>query len=417
MNKYLSLILLTALSAFVSTARDADDQLGERLNPVIEAGEDIAVDYSAYPSVRLRHNVVNLNNDDWSALGRKYRSALAGDSLFIVVYLGDSHVQADFGGSVLRRRLSQNRPAGRGLLIPFRLAGTNEPLDYTFKLKSAYTASKLMRSPWSIEMPFTGIALKPEGRDFTFCISSATPADCLRFHTLGSCVSVRQVLADGVEQQFGTYMDSDGLLCMSLPTLSNSFEISLSGDGDTVFGGVELRSDSVGVVFHSIGNNGATFSDYGSIGHFGAELSALHPDLVVVALGTNEAFGRKSTDDLRTNMDALLKNIARYNPGAKILLVGPADCYKKIRRRRRGRRRTVQVVNTKAAAIARTMRLFAEEKGIPYYNQYAVAGSAASQRKAHLLGSDGVHYTAAGYRLWGNLLSDAILDGMKMDKE
>ncbi|MBP3537890.1 MAG: hypothetical protein J6J93_10200, partial [Muribaculaceae bacterium] len=103
--------------------------------------------------------------------------------------------------------------------------------------------------------------------------------------------------------------------------------------------------------------------------------------------------------------------------GAKILLVGPADCYKKIRRRRRGRRRTVQVVNTKAAEIARTMRLFAEEKGIPYYNQYAVAGSAASQRKAHLLGSDGVHYTAAGYRLWGNLLSDAILDGMKMDKE
>ena len=408
---------MTALSAFVSTARDADDQLGERLNPVIEAGEDTAVDYSAYPSVRLRHNIVNLNNDDWSALGRKYRSALAGDSLFTVVYLGDSHVQADFGGSVLRRRLSQNRPAGRGLLIPFRLAGTNEPLDYTFKLQSPYTSSKLMRSPWSTEMPFTGIALKPDERDFTLSISSSMPADRLRFHTLGSCVSVRQVLADGVEQQFGTYMDSDGLLCMSLPTLSNSFEISLSGDGDTVFGGVELRSDSVGVVFHSIGNNGATFSDYGSIGHFGAELSALQPDLVVVALGTNEAFGRKSTDDLRTNMDALLKNIARYNPGAKILLVGPADCYKKIRRRRHGRRRTVLVVNTKAAEIARTMRLFAEEKGIPYYNQYAVAGSAASQRKAHLLGSDGVHYTVAGYRLWGNLLSDAILDGMKMDKK
>ncbi len=404
MNKLLVVILL--LFSFCLAARDTGEQLDERLTPEIEAAEAVKIDYSQYPTVRLKNNKVSLNNDDWSALGRKYRAALKGDSLFTVVYLGDSHVQADFGGSVLRTRLSQNHLAGRGIIIPFRLAGTNEPFDYSFTLTNPYTSSKLMKQPWTSEIPFTGIALHPDEKEFTFGITSKTPAQTLRFHTFGADLTVHSMFADSIEASFDVYRDADSLLCVSLTKSAASFEICLSAQGDAVFAGVELLTDSVGVMTHSIGNNGATFSDYSQIDRFGSELAALHPDLVVVALGTNEAFSRISMDSLRVSMDDLLNNIRTYNPTTKVLIVGPAACYKKVRRKRR----RIQVVNQRVPEVARSMRLFAEENGIPYYNHYAVAGSAVSQRKAKLLGRDGIHYTANGYRLWGNLLSDAILE-------
>ena len=59
--------------------------------------------------------------------------------------------------------------------------------------------------------------------------------------------------------------------------------------------------------------------------------------------------------------------------------------------------------------MARAIREYAEGEGVAYYNLYAVAGSAAKMKSARVLSRDGVHFTATGYRLWGNLLSDALL--------
>ena len=60
MNKLLSLTFLAiALPLF---ANEQEAQLDERLNPVIEVGEDVRIDYTSYPSVHLDKNVVRLNN-------------------------------------------------------------------------------------------------------------------------------------------------------------------------------------------------------------------------------------------------------------------------------------------------------------------------------------------------------------------
>lgn len=408
------LALLFALVLPAAVFAD-DSQLDERLNPEIEAAEAVKVDYKAYPNVKIGNNKVSLNGDDWSALGAKYRAALAGDSLFSVVYLGDSHIQADFGGAVLRSRLSSSRPAGRGIIIPFKLAGTNQPNDYKITMHSAYTASKLMKTPWSTEMPFTGIGLKPSDRSFTLGITAPAATSKLRFHTRGGVAEPVTIRSGGENVPFELFTDGDGLSCALIDRPLSEFDITFKGDGDAVFGGIELLADSVGVLVHSIGNNGATFSDYSLPDRFGSELAALHPDLVVVALGTNEAFGRITVEELQNNIDNLVRSIRSHSPETKILLVGPAECYRRTyRRTRRGRRRRGgQVVNAKVATIARGIRQFAESENIPYYNHFAVAGNAASQRGARILGADGVHYTANGYRLWGNLLADALLDAMK----
>ncbi len=413
MNKFLlSLSLLLPLSVY---AQDFDStQAAERLNPVLEVSEVTEVNYADYPSLKLANNKVRLNGDDWTALGSKYRAALAGDSLFTVVYIGNSHVQADFNGSMLRNRLAQGHLAGRGIIIPFRLAGTNEPADYTFRTANSYESDRIMRQTRVLDLPFTGIGVRPGMSEFTFDITCKTPFDRLRFHTTDGFYDITEISTGGHKTQFHNCPDPDAMLSIRLPEPTTDVAITMQGDMRATFGGIELLSDSVGVLTHSIGNNGTSFCDYNTLPGFGEGIASLHPDLVIIALGTNEAFGRLTMDSLRSDMTGLLTTIERCSPSTKVLLVGPTECYKKIRKYRKGRRRrTVQVVNTKTTQVARTMRTYAEEKGIPYYNHYAVAGSAASQRSAHLLSADGVHFTATAYRLWGSLLGDAILEKLE----
>ena len=101
MNKIITISAL--FIAFSLTAQDvdsiADNQTDLRLNPEIENESVVeAFDYSEYPFIKLQHNKINLNGDDWTCLGEKFSASQAGNGKFTVVYLGDSHVQADFGG-------------------------------------------------------------------------------------------------------------------------------------------------------------------------------------------------------------------------------------------------------------------------------------------------------------------------------
>lgn len=424
MNKVVSILacsLIAAVSHFVS-AQD-DETLAElRENPDIEVLPSTpSFDYSQYKFLQVDSNRIAMNGDDWSGLALKFAAAAAGDSLFSVVYLGDSHVQADFGGAVLRQRLqAETRNAGRGIVIPFRLAGTNQPFDYKFSLQKPYTTSKLLKQPWSTDMLFTGVALQPSNSNYTFGIHCDMPFSKMRFFYNGNSPVLNKADIDG-ETLTAITADSLGVLTLNLDRSLSDVAVEFDGDCSTVFGGVELMNDSVGTVVHSIGNNGATYLSYANIEGVGRGIAGLNPDLIIVALGTNEAFGRTTTDAFHADMDALLGAIRQANPNSKVLLVGPTECYKKTYRRVRGkngRRRRVArtVVNTKVKTIREAIRDYAESEGIPYYDHFSIAGgegAAAKMKTAKILGKDGIHFTATGYQLWGNLISDALLEALK----
>lgn len=397
MSKSAIIAILMLVSLTVARADD-DSQADLRLNPKIESAEVPGrVDVGAFPFICSEKNKIELNGNDWGDLARKFEAASRGDSLFTVVYLGDSHVQADFGGAVLRSALCHaSRSAGRGLVTPFKLAGTNEPRDYTFRTTQPYQSSKLLKMPWATDMLFTGISIAPATSEIDFDITCTEPFNRLRAVTA----------------------DSDHDIDLALDSAVCSYTLHLHDTKDLTLGGVVLTCDSVGTLVHSIGNNGATYSSYGLVEGFGSGLSTLSPDLIVIALGTNEAFGNRTTASIEADIRSLTATLRRHCPKASLLLVSPAECYRTSYRRVRGKsgkRRRVRstVVNSKVSAVASTIRTFAQEHGIPFYDHYALAGgagSAAAMKKAGVLGKDGVHYTVAGYELWGELLADALLD-------
>lgn len=413
MNKTALISALIALSAFFPAKADDEAQTELRLNPQIEESRTLA--RQNYPFLNLEANKISMNGDDWSDLRRQFAAARDSGELFSVVYLGDSHVQADFGGAVLRSRLAKEASsAGRGLIIPFKLAGTNQPADYTIRLTSPYLSSKLLKMPWSVEMPFTGIGVQPQTSRALFEIAADEPFGLVRLHLRGELPQV----ASARDLELNRSIDfeyTDSTIILSRPT--HRLGIEFEQTDKTVFGGFELLNGNGGILTHSIGNNGATYSSYASIDRFGSQIVSLGADLVVIALGTNEAFGSISEETLENDIDNLIEAIRRHKPDVKFLLVSPVECFRRTYRRRKGRRRAVgTAVNTKVARMRGVIMRYARENGIPFYDTYAVAGgagSAAKMKSAKVLGSDGVHFPAGGYRLWGALLADAIIEELE----
>lgn len=402
MNKLNLLLCIAFCGISLSVHADDEAQTNLRLNPEIENASRTQCDYSEFTFLNTDANVIRMNGTDWSDLCRKYRAAADGDTVFNVVYLGDSHIQADFGGSVLRSRLAEDAgSAGRGIIIPFKLAGTNQPVDYTMQSNNAVTSSRLLKQPWVTAMPYTGIGVTPVNGRLKVDITVNEPFDSLSLVYTG-------------ENDVTFHGSQSCVMTFSHPVTEAAIDIDVP-EG-SAFGGVVLGNGKKGVCVHSIGNNGAQYSSYANVSGFGEGIASLNPDLIIVALGTNEAFGNFSTEIMKAEMEALLTSLSTYCPDAKLLLVTPTECMRK-RFRGRGRRRAAGLtVNTNVAQARRVVADYATENGIPLYDTYTVAGGTGASSKmknAGVLGRDGVHFTATGYKMWGSLLADALIEQLR----
>lgn len=416
---------MAAAAMLLRTAAPAQEECDStqsdlRLNPVIEAevtavtpSDGVAALCAPYPFVDRDASRIQLNGADWSVLADKFRLAAGDSGMFSVVYLGDSHVQADFAGAVLRERLQEEGGrAGRGLVIPFRQAGTNQPADYTLTVAGPVTASKLLKRPWATAMPFTGIGVRPDARSFSVKVACPMLFSSVRLFYEGSAPVLTSV-SDGMDGIPFSVTDSvAGETLVRLDRSLPSVTLRLASDRTTVLAGAELLADAVGTAVHSIGNNGATYSSYNCIEGLGEGIARLAPDLIIVALGTNEAFGRFVASEFEDAMETLVDELRAASPDARLLLVTPVQCYRKVYRRKgkKKRRYAVREVNGRIKPVRDAIMEFGRTHGIAVYDHYTVAGCAEQLSGSRLLGKDGVHFTAPAYRLWGALLGEALLE-------
>ena len=185
----------------------------------------------------------------------------------------------------------------------------------------------------------------------------------------------------------------------------------------SIFGIVLANTKSEGVYYHTIGNNGATYSTYSIVEGMGADVARLDPDLVIISLGANEAFGKLSINNITDNIDLLVNDIRLHNKDATILLVTPMECQRsRIIRTKKGRRRSRNYsVNANILPIRNAILEYGRKHNISVYDWYDIAaGQGASGKwvKDKLMGSDRIHNTREGYRLQGQLLYEAINDAI-----
>jgi lysophospholipase L1-like esterase len=375
----------------------------------------------SYKTYRLENDSLNVIQND-SYLDDFYESIYLlkkrQDTVINIIHLGDSHIQADFLTSIVRRNFHERfGNAGRGLVFPARVAGTNEAFNIVSSSTVLWTARRIVQPKPLLPIGISGITMRSNQsgaklniymRDlwldysfnkvtlfyaksdssFDFIVRDTANQELGKIHTVADEFKNRQTV------QFKNSVDAV------------SFELVRSNPSQThaTLFGVVLENGKPGIEYHAIGVNGAKYEQYNKAEYFAEQMSALKPSLIIVSLGTNESLASPTIDKSFLNhVDSLVTRLSNLNPQAKILLTTPQESFRKRVR-----------PNPGSLIIRNEIIQYAVENGYAFWDSYSImggAGSANAWRKAGLLRPDGVHLTIQGYEYQGDLFFNALMKG------
>ncbi len=373
-----------------------------------------------FPFIEYGKNQIQLGSDSCLTHFFSALDSLAGwrDSKVNIVHIGDSHIQADFVSHYLRERIQGEcyfANGGRGFVFPYRLAATNNPGNYKVSYTGRWDGARNSVSRDHSEWGLAGVTAKTTQLSATFEIELNNQR-INKEHYEATRVRVYYPVSDNRSLQirpldvdtstFTITYNQEGYLQFDFEEARGFFRFGLvrtdSLQDQFLLQGIAFDNQDPGIVYHSLGVNGAQVDSYLRHSKFSEHLRTLDPDLVIISLGTNDAYNTGFNQALyKHHLRALIAKIREASPTCSILLASPGD----------GLRRRWQL-NSDIADAASSMKYVAEEKGCAFWDFYTVMGGKGSIRDWHhfsLAQGDKLHFTADGYRLQGELLFQALI--------
>lgn len=335
-----------------------------------------------------------------------------------IVHIGDSHILGDFLTRFMRERLQKEfGNAGRGLIFPYRQAGTNCPDDYIFEGKGGWSANDLNTQKDDVPVGLAGFSLTSNSPDGSLRLRLRTDSsDIMRLSKI-------TIFHPNTEAAFDFEItDNDHPEAeKAMPVIDGDWFTSYYFDNPTGeltiknvrkspaqkscrIDGICIENELSGIIYHAIGVNGARIDHFLNARFFTKQVADLNPDLIIISLGTNEA----QNDDLseigiKKQLVELVGKFRESCGSPAFLLTTPADSYL------RGKG-----FNPHMARISRGIVEAAKEVGVGYWDLFELAGgqnSAQNWRNAGLFSRDSVHYSQEGYRVQGRLFFQAMMQG------
>lgn len=376
--------------------------------------------YRAYPFLVRDSNHIKIPGDStrWQQFLGKWKRVQDGAAEQVqIVHFGGSHVQAGILSGRIRDRLQESLPedqAGdRGFLFPYTLARTNNPSAYSVAYTGAWTGCRNAVWQHQCEWGVSGIsaytsdpyatvkiAFRDGDRRPFYRVQIFSSPDALTSFRLEPLTAVcpSHEETDYMEGRVSWYFEE--------PQQDIEFQLIPLCDSIAhpfVLQGLLFRNDRPGFVYHAIGVNGASVPAYLRCKGLGAQLAELAPDLVVFGIGVNDANLPAALFDpyaFEAQYDSLIRVVRKVNPEAALLFLTNNDTYFR-----------KKYANRNAMAVREVMiRLATRYRGV-VWDQFGVMGGLGSiqqWQRSGLAQKDRIHFTTAGYRLIGDLLSDAL---------
>ena len=244
--------------------------------------------------------------------------------------------------------------------------------------------------------------------------SLARVADSLRLDSLGllpSASSTAQaVAADSMFQG-----DCEDVLDTNCLNRDEDLQAAKDSIIDTVpprphftLTGILAENNAPGITYTNVGINGAKVANYFEeiCPLFEKEMSYYKPDLVIFAIGINDANVEVFNDkQFRDEYDMLIKRIRKVSPKTAFIFETNNDSYRKVRKKK-----YVQHPNGEVARKAFFMLADKHKAGV--WDKFSIMGglgSMAKWEKADLAKKDKVHFKTAGYQLLGDMFYKALM--------
>jgi hypothetical protein len=392
------------------------------------------VDSTAYTVFKFIRRDLNKVQNDSSSLAFVYEKLYALETAkqgrVNIAHIGDSHIQADIlSGSVRQKLQLKFGNAGRGLIFPYRVAKSNEPTSYKTVTNVVWDAKRNVFYDKPLPIGVSGFTVETSdslaeinltvkdqpGLGYAFTKFTL-------FHEKGPD-NFDITVCDDLNCEIGMLRPIDkspnpfiSELKLAKPMrqvyLRNKVSRDTSVKHSTRIYGMLLENDSAGILYNMIGVNGAEFRHYNMSKYFFQQFSYLNPDLVIISMGTNEAFyGGFDKVLFYKNIDSMVTSIRNVNPNAAILLTTPGDSFKKSRKGR--------VKNPEMKIAKETMITYCLDHNLAYWDLYEIMGGYGSMAKwyaAKLSAKDRVHFSGKGYQIQGDLLYQAFMKGYEKYK-
>ena len=198
------------------------------------------------------------------------------------------------------------------------------------------------------------------------------------------------------------YEIKEGFVEYQLPNIGNGFYLYTVDDvAEYDLNGLVVENNEPGVIYHSIGVNGAKFSDYNKYPLFFDQLKGLSPDLVIISMGTNESFDRLDDEVFKQEINRFVKSIRSNNPNTAILITTPPPSYF-------GKGKP----NNYATALSNAISVNAVNQKYAIWDLYNNLGGTLGLPylvNQNLLAKDLVHYTIKGYEYTGVLFYEGLM--------
>lgn len=326
-----------------------------------------------------------------------------------IVHIGDSHVQAGILSRTVKMLLArefQSQYVSPGLVFPYSVMGSNNPVEYTSYHTGRWEYQKVNGAKAPVDAGIFGVAAKTTD-------SLAT----LSFKVKPNALFKTQVNRVGV-----FYQSASSNLTPILvepknvnPILHDNFvEFELESEVDSVVIGFRAKIDFECTVYgvnlwntkskfslSSVGLNGATVHGFSLAKQLLPNIKLVKPDIVVVSLGTNDAYSNLFDSlNFARDQENLINTIKSALPKPLIILTTPNDHL--LNRK---------YMNIRVQVASNVIKEISTKHQLPVWDFYSLMGGMGSIQgwiRHGLAAPDGVHLTAKGYQLQGELFYHAL---------
>ena len=373
--------------------------------------------YHVNPYNFIRYDLNELHNfgqDRFSAgfFQKLEKLVKTGEGRINVVQIGGSHIQAGTFSGEMRYRFQQmngDLNAGWGYMFPYRIARTNSPYGYYIRYAGKWQSTRNVEGRKKGNLGVGGISATTSApkAELTILLEHENRLD-YRFNEVRvfyeysgvaykvevdtSILKSTKSTKDYIDFELRNHVDS-----LKLTILKTG-----SGSGNFTLHGIITESAPNGILYHSIGINGAHVPDFLRCQLLKDELAELKPDLVILGLGINDAYVRNfSQRNFEQNYEDLITEIRAAAPNTAIIFTTNNDSYM-----------YRQYVNKNGEKVEESMLEMANKYSAGVWDMYEVMGglnSIALWYKNNLAQADRIHFTREGYLILGDLFFNALM--------
>jgi len=374
------------------------------------------IDIPYYSFIKYQQNKLVLPPDSsgFDSLFLKLNKLiLKGEGQINILHIGDSHIQADFLSDRIREHFQTfflGTAGSRGFVFPFKMIRSNNAFNFAVNYSGNWVGCRNVEKNKTCTLGLSGASATTTDSVCSFSVRLRKNHSCDNFnkvrvfHIFGN--KRYNIETDNyiLKQDF-TNNDSTGYTLFELKNYTDSITFNISKtdtlqNSFTLYG-LSLDNNDPGIIYHSTGVNGADFPAFNMCNIFGEQMFELHPDLIIVSLGTNDSYSPKwDREALKNNVITFIKLLKKCN-NVPVVFATPCDNY--IRRRYKN-----SSIETASEIIINT----AKEQNCASWNLYDVMGGYGSMLywyKSGLSAGDKLHFNKKGYDIQGDLFFEAFI--------